>query len=57
MDTSLGTVIQLEHFVTHAKLYPRVTNIVRPYPLPPPHRQCWNRQGTSENGVLLIGIL
>ena len=57
MDTSLGTVIQFEHFVTHAKLYPRVTNIVRPYPLPLPHRQCWNRQGTSENGVLLIGIL
>ena len=36
MDTSLGTVIQFEHFVTHAKLYPRVTNIVRPYPLPHP---------------------
>ena len=36
MDTSLGTVIQFEHFVTHAKLYPRVTNTVHPYPLPHP---------------------
>ena len=40
MDKSLGTVVQFERFLTHAKLYPRATNTVRPYPLPPPHRQC-----------------
>ena len=46
MDKSLGTVVQFERFLTHAKLHPRTTNTVRPYPLPPPHGQCWNRQGT-----------
>ena len=40
MDKSLGTVLQFERFLTHAKLYPRATSTVRPYPLPPPHRQC-----------------
>ena len=44
MDKSVGTVAQLERFLTHAKLYPRATNTPRPYPLPPPHGQ--NRQGT-----------
>ena len=33
MDKSLGTVVQF-------KLYPRATNTLRPYPIPPPHRQC-----------------
>ena len=37
MDKSLGTVVQFERFLTHAELYPRATNTVRPYPLPPPH--------------------
>ena len=46
MDKSLGKVVQFERFLTHAKLYLRATSTVRPYPLPPPHRQCWNRQGT-----------
>ena len=46
MDKSLGTVVQFERFLTHAKLYPRATSTVRPYPLRPPQRQCWNRQGT-----------
>ena len=46
MDKSLGTVAQFEPFLTHAKLNPRATNTVRPYPLPPPHGQCRNRQGT-----------
>ena len=36
MDKSLGTVVQFERFLTHAKLYPRATNTVRPYPLPHP---------------------
>ena len=40
MDKSLGTNEQFERFLTHAKLYPRATNTVRPYPLPPPHGQC-----------------
>ena len=40
MDKSLGTDVQFERFLTHAKLYPWATNTVRPYPLPPPHRQC-----------------
>ena len=40
MDKSLGTNEQFEHFLTHAKLYPRSTNTVRPYPIPPPHRRC-----------------
>ena len=35
MDKSLGTVVQFERFLTHAKLYSRATNTVRPYPLPP----------------------
>ena len=46
MDKSLGTVVQFERFLTHAKLYPRATNTVRPCPLPPLHRQCWDCQGT-----------
>ena len=46
MDKSIGTVVQFERFLTHAKLDPRATNTVRPYPLPPPHGQGWNRQGT-----------
>ena len=36
MDKSLGTVVQFERFLTHAKLYPRATSTVRPSPLPPP---------------------
>ena len=36
MDKSLGTVVQFERFLTHAKLYPRATNTVRPYPIPHP---------------------
>ena len=36
MDKSLGTVVQFERFLTHAKLYPRATNTVRPSPLPHP---------------------
>ena len=36
MDKSLGTVVQFERFLTHAKLYSRATNTVRPYPLPHP---------------------
>ena len=40
MDKSLGKVVQFERFLTHAKLYPRATNTVHPYPLPPPHRHC-----------------
>ena len=35
MDKSLGTVVQFERLLTHAKLYPRATNTVRPCPLPP----------------------
>ena len=35
MDKNLRTVVQFERFLTHAKLYPRATNTVRPYPLPP----------------------
>ena len=46
IDKCLGTVVQFERFLTQAKLYSRATNTLRPYPLPPPHRQCWNRQGT-----------
>ena len=46
MDKSLGTVVQFERLLIHAKVYPHATNTVRPYSLPPPHRQCWNRQGT-----------
>ena len=38
MDKSLGTVVQFERFLTHAKLYPRATSTVRPYPLPPPQQ-------------------
>ena len=33
MDKSLGTVVQFERFLTHAKLYPRATNCTS---LPPP---------------------
>ena len=40
IDKSLGTVVQFERFLTHAKLDPRATNTVRPYPLPLPHGQC-----------------
>ena len=40
MDKSLGTVVQFERFLTHAKLDPRATNNVSPYPLLPPHGQC-----------------
>ena len=40
MDKSLGTVVQFERFLTHAKLYPRATSTAHPYPLPQPHRQC-----------------
>ena len=36
MDKSLGTVVQFERFLTHAKLYPRATSTVRLYPLPHP---------------------
>ena len=36
---SLGTVVQFERFLTHLKLYLGSTSTVRPYPLPPPHRQ------------------
>ena len=36
MERSLGIVVQFERFLTHAKLYPRATNTVRPYPLPHP---------------------
>ena len=36
MDKSLGTVVQFERFLTHAKLYSRATNTVRPYPSPHP---------------------
>ena len=36
MDKRLGTVVQFERFLTHAKLYPRATSTVRPYPLPHP---------------------
>ena len=39
MDKSLGTVVHFERYLTHAKLDPRATNTVRPYPLPPPHGQ------------------
>ena len=42
MDKSLGTVVQFERFLTHAKFisacYLHCTS--------PPHGQCWNRQGT-----------
>ena len=31
MDKNLGTVAQLERFLTHAKLYLRATNTVRPH--------------------------
>ena len=34
MDKSLGTVVQFERFLTHAKLYPRATSTVRPTPHP-----------------------
>ena len=43
MDKSLGTVVQFDRFLTHAKLYSRATSTVRPYPLPTTAR---NRQGT-----------
>ena len=36
MDKSLGTVVQFERFLTHAKLYTRATNTVRPSPSPHP---------------------
>ena len=35
MDKILGTLVQFERFLTHANLYPRATNTVRPSPLPP----------------------
>ena len=42
MDKSLGTIVQFERFLTHAKFisarYLHCTS--------PPHLQCWNRQGT-----------
>ena len=41
MDKSVGTVVQFERFLTDAKLYPRTTNTVHPYPLTPPPGQCW----------------
>ena len=44
MDKSVRTVVQFERFLRHAKLHPRATNTAPP--LPPPHGQCWNRQGT-----------
>ena len=43
MDKSLGTVVQFDRFLTHAKLYSRATSTVRPYPLP---TTAHNRQGT-----------
>ena len=45
MDKSLGTVVQFERFLTHAKLYPRATNCTS-LPPPLPHGVCWNRQST-----------
>ena len=36
MDKSLGTVVQFERFLAHAKLYRRATSTLRPYPLPHP---------------------
>ena len=38
LDRSLGTVVQIERFLTHAKFYPCATDTVRPYPLPPTPR-------------------
>ena len=35
MDKIFGTLVQFESFLTHANLYPRATNTVRPCPLPP----------------------
>ena len=35
MDKIFGTLVQFESFLTHANLYPRATNTVRPSPLPP----------------------
>ena len=46
MDKSVGTVVHFERLLTHAISYPRATNTPHPNPLPPPHGQCWNRQGT-----------
>ena len=40
MDKSVHTVVQLERFLTHAKLHPRTINTPRPYPSPPAHGQC-----------------
>ena len=40
MHKSVGPVKRFERFLTHAKLYRRAANTARPYPLPPPHRQC-----------------
>ena len=34
MDKSVGTVVQFECFLRHAKLYPRATNTAPPYPYP-----------------------
>ena len=34
MDKSLGTFVQFDRFLTHAKLFSRATSTVRPYPLP-----------------------
>ena len=36
MDKIFGTLVQFESFLTHANLYPRATNTVRPSPLPHP---------------------
>ena len=40
MDKNVGTVVQLERFLTHAKLYLRAINTPRPYPFPLAHGQC-----------------
>ena len=40
MHKSVGPVERFERFLTHAKLYRRAANTARPYPLPPPRRQC-----------------
>ena len=34
MDKSVGTFVQFECFLRHAKLYPRATNTAPPYPYP-----------------------
>ena len=43
MDKSLGTVVQFDRFLTHAKFYSRATSTARRYPLP---TTAHNRQGT-----------